>query len=48
MNRFYSSKALSAYAVPFLSCFHFSSGLVLAWTFGVHLEPTFAPVLAYE
>ena len=32
--------------VPFLSCFYFSSGLILAWTFGVHLKPTFAPVLA--
>ena len=35
------------YAVPFLACFHFSSGLVMARTFGVHLEPTLAPVLAW-
>ena len=36
------------FVVPFLSCFEVSSGLVVAWTFGVQLKPTFTPVLAWE
>ena len=34
--------------VPFSSCLIVSSGSIVTWTFGVQLEPTLAPVLAWE
>ena len=44
---FYWTPSLTyVFVVPFLSCLKVSSGLVMAWTFGVHLKPTLAPVLA--